>query len=276
MISSIPYCLLVPEAPGSGHHSLQLITILEVTRNRTLPTKKNLKRDPEGTRKAIMDAALEEFARFGYSGSRIDAIAQATNTSKRMIYYYFENKLGLHIAVVNAAIASMSSFVDRVPKGIEDPILDFAARIDAALTWSEENPNGIRLLTSENKYPDRRSEAVEDINIKINKSILESFGEPFARCLEAGLFRAGPNAPTVMSVYQCGLAITLFRIEHNSTMNTTFGVPTFAEMTRTDQHRIVIDILLRYVLIDTSQVSDYIEKALAISRPPENPRWPQP
>ncbi len=220
-----------------------------------------------------MDAALEEFARFGYSGSRIDAIAQATNTSKRMIYYYFENKLGLHIAVVNKAIASMSSFVERVPEGIEDPILDFAARIDAALTWSEENPNRIRLLTSENKYPDGRAEEVEDINIKINKSILESFGDPFARCLAAGLFRSGANAPTVMSVYQCGLAITLFRIEHNSTMNTAFGVPTFAEMTRDEQHRIVIDILLRYVLEDTSQVPEYIDKALAISRPPENPQW---
>ena len=241
-----------------------------------MPPKKNLKRDPEGTRQAILEAALAEFAKFGYSGSRIDAIAQATNTSKRMIYYYFENKMGLHRAVVNNAISGMSSFVERVPEGIEDPILDFAARIDAALTWSEENPNGIRLLTSENKYPEGRTEAIEDTNIKINKSILDSFGGPFTRCMQAGLFRSGPNAPTVMSFYQCGLAITLFRIEHNSTMNTTFGVPTFAEMTRTDQHRIVIDILLRYVLIDTSQVSDYIEKALAISRPPENPRWPQP
>ncbi|MFT3945188.1 MAG: TetR/AcrR family transcriptional regulator [Ancrocorticia sp.] len=241
-----------------------------------MPPKKNLKRDPEGTRKAIMDAALEEFARFGFSGSRIDAIAEATNTSKRMIYYYFENKLGLHIAVVNDAIATMSSFVDKVPQGIEDPLLNFAVHIDVAVTWSEENPGGLRLLTSENKYPDGSSEAIESINIEINKSILKSFGEPFARCVEAGLFRTGPDAPTVMSVYQCGLAISLFRIEHNSTMNTTFGVPTFAEMTRDEQHRIIIDVLLRYVLKDTSQVSEYIDKAMAISRPAENPQWPQP
>ncbi len=240
-----------------------------------MPPKKNLKRDPEGTRQAILEAALAEFAKFGYSGSRIDAIAQATNTSKRMIYYYFENKMGLHLAVINNAISGMSSFLERVPEGIEDPVLDFAARIDAALTWSEENPNGIRLLVSENKYPEGRNETIEDINIKINQSILESFGEPFTRCLGAGLFREGPNAPTVMSFYQCGLAITLFRIEHNSTMNTSFGIPTFAEMTRIDQHRIVLDILLRYVLADTSQVPDYIEKTLAISRPPENLRWPQ-
>ncbi|HLH82474.1 MAG TPA: helix-turn-helix domain-containing protein, partial [Trebonia sp.] len=44
-------------------------------------------RDPERTRQEILDVALSEFARNGYSGARVDEIAARTRTTKRMIYY---------------------------------------------------------------------------------------------------------------------------------------------------------------------------------------------
>lgn len=40
----------------------------------------------------ILAVATKEFADKGLSGARIDAIAAATLTSKRMIYYYFGSK----------------------------------------------------------------------------------------------------------------------------------------------------------------------------------------
>src|SRR5579859_2635588 len=49
-------------------------------------------RDPERPRGEILDVALSEFARNGYSGARVDEIAAKTRTTKRMIYYYFTNK----------------------------------------------------------------------------------------------------------------------------------------------------------------------------------------
>ncbi|NJM87980.1 MAG: TetR/AcrR family transcriptional regulator [Hydrococcus sp. RU_2_2] len=47
-----------------------------------------------------MDAAEEEFARYGLAGARIDAIAARTGVVKAMIYYYFESKEGLYKAVM--------------------------------------------------------------------------------------------------------------------------------------------------------------------------------
>ena len=44
-----------------------------------------------------------EFADKGLSGARIDEIAAATRTSKRMIYYYFGSKEGLYVAVLEEA-----------------------------------------------------------------------------------------------------------------------------------------------------------------------------
>ncbi len=57
-------------------------------------------RDAEATQVQILDAAEDEFARYGLAGARIDAITVRTGVTKAMIYYYFENKEGLYQAVM--------------------------------------------------------------------------------------------------------------------------------------------------------------------------------
>jgi AcrR family transcriptional regulator len=47
------------------------------------------------TRANIIAVATREFASKGFSGARVDEIADLTATSKRMIYYYYTNKEGL-------------------------------------------------------------------------------------------------------------------------------------------------------------------------------------
>ena len=53
--------------------------------------------DPERTRADILAVAEVEFGEKGLAGARIDEIAAATQTSKRMIYYYFGSKEGLYL-----------------------------------------------------------------------------------------------------------------------------------------------------------------------------------
>src|SRR5262245_28773044 len=65
--------------------------------------KTNRGRDPEATKRDILEVATADFARNGLSGSRIDEIAERTRTSKRMIYYYFGGKDGLYLAVLEHA-----------------------------------------------------------------------------------------------------------------------------------------------------------------------------
>ena len=63
--------------------------------------------DPERTMAEILKVATTEFADKGLAGARIDEIAEATSTSKRMIYYYFGSKDGLYVAVLEAAYGRM-------------------------------------------------------------------------------------------------------------------------------------------------------------------------
>jgi AcrR family transcriptional regulator len=62
-------------------------------------------RDPEGTRRRILAAALQEFSAKGIDGARVDAIAARAGTNKRMLYYYFGSKDDLFRAVLAQRLA---------------------------------------------------------------------------------------------------------------------------------------------------------------------------
>ena len=61
----------------------------------------------------ILQVAHIEFAEKGLSGARIDEIAAATQTSKRMIYYYFGSKEGLYLAVLEESYREMREKIGR-------------------------------------------------------------------------------------------------------------------------------------------------------------------
>ena len=63
--------------------------------------------DPDQTRADILEAAEDQFARRGFAGTTIDSIAQKTRRSKRMVYYYFNSKAKLYVAVLENDYASI-------------------------------------------------------------------------------------------------------------------------------------------------------------------------
>ena len=68
-------------------------------------------RDPEGTRRKILAAALQEFAAKGIDGARVDAIAARARVNKQLLYYYFDSKDGLFRAVLRERLAERSPTV---------------------------------------------------------------------------------------------------------------------------------------------------------------------
>ena len=56
------------------------------------------------SRDKILEAAVEEFIQLGFSGARVDRIAQRAGINKAMIYYYFSSKEKLYQAVIDEHI----------------------------------------------------------------------------------------------------------------------------------------------------------------------------
>ena len=57
-------------------------------------------RNPEQSRRAILEAAAAEFANEGIAGARIHAIASVAGVNKALLYYYFQDKEALYGAAL--------------------------------------------------------------------------------------------------------------------------------------------------------------------------------
>jgi AcrR family transcriptional regulator len=77
---------------------------------------------PAGTaRERILRAAAEEFAEHGFSGARINRIADTAGQNKQLIYHYFDSKEGIYAAVLGEMLTSMHGATD-VTSGIREII----------------------------------------------------------------------------------------------------------------------------------------------------------
>ena len=91
-------------------------------------------RDPEAKRRALLEAALAEFAETGVAGARVDRIAKRAGISAGLIYSFYENKDGLFEAVFDLIVEQT---VAAVPINADD-LGEYAGRLyDAGEAYPE-------------------------------------------------------------------------------------------------------------------------------------------
>ena len=113
------------------------------------------KRDPERTRKRILNAAKAEFARYGLGGARVDRVAARSKVNKRMIYHYFGGKEDLFQAVVIDAYMAIREAEAKLSLDEMEP--EDAIRDLVVFTWHYylKNPAFLTLVNSENLHRGR-------------------------------------------------------------------------------------------------------------------------
>ena len=65
-------------------------------------------RDPERTRRRLLDAGFREVYERGYQSADLDAVLDRAGVTKGALYYHFENKEALGHAVIEEVIAGMT------------------------------------------------------------------------------------------------------------------------------------------------------------------------
>ena len=65
-------------------------------------------RDPERTRKRLLQAAFQEIYRSGFRSADVDAILAKAGVTKGALYYHFDSKEALGYAVVDEVIAGIA------------------------------------------------------------------------------------------------------------------------------------------------------------------------
>ena len=102
------------------------------------------------TRDSILAAATKVFARYGYDGGSIEKISKSAKSVDRMIYYYFGNKEGLFIEVLENAYRRMNDAELKLKLDTHRPIDGLNAVIAFVLSYYRKNPEFITLLNTEN------------------------------------------------------------------------------------------------------------------------------
>ena len=146
--------------------------------------------DPERTMADIIEVATHEFSEKGLAGARIDVIAEAMRTSKRMIYYYFGSKEGLYVKVLEEAyrrireIESGLHLDDLAPEDALRRLVGFTVDYQLA------NPDFIRLVMTENIHRGEFLAQSRTIQ-KLNVPAIDAVRTVYERGLKAGVFRSG-------------------------------------------------------------------------------------
>ncbi len=108
------------------------------------PQTSSALRDPDRTRRRILDAALKVFAARGFAGARVDEIARQAATNKRMLYHYYGSKEGLFRAVLRH---KLNERVKRVEAQVEGS--DSASRMPLWFMQNCRDADWVRLLAWE-------------------------------------------------------------------------------------------------------------------------------
>ena len=175
-------------------------------------------RDPEGTRSRILEAATKEFARFGLGGARVDRIAMRAAANKRMLYYYFGDKEGLFLAVLEHTYAGIRAAEQKL-RLLDAPPVEAIARL-VEFTWRYylQHPEFLTLLNSENLHRARHLRRSKDIRA-MNSPLIATLGEILHRGAAQGVFRTGVD-PLQLYVSIAGLAY--FFLSNNHTLSQVF------------------------------------------------------
>ena len=199
--------------------------------------------DPERTMANIMEVALAEFAEKGLAGARIDEIAAATQTSKRMIYYYFQSKEGLYLAALEESYRRMREIESQ--QHLEDLEPEAALRRLVEFTFDHHasNENYIRLVISENMNRGQflaQSHTIQQLNVPAISAIRQLY----ERGVASGVFRPGLDA---IDIHASISALTFFNVSNRHTFGLIFKRDLTDPKVAAARRTAITEMVLRYV-----------------------------
>lgn len=153
-------------------------------------------RNPELTKKKILEAGETCFADKGYYGARIDEIAACSGVNKRMIYAYFGNKEALYRAVLKQVYSRMQRMeLDHIADE-GDCKEAVAAIIRNNFQFLYENPTVVKIMMWENLNEAQFAKSVSLRSIK--QPVYDKIRAVLKRGIAEGVFRAEIDIESVV------------------------------------------------------------------------------
>ncbi len=200
--------------------------------------------DADQTRRNILEVAAREFADKGLDGARIDEIAEKTNSSKRMIYYYFGGKVELYRAVLERSYAGIRESEMAADFETLPAVEAMRAHIEQSFDYQNSHPEFARLVMNENIHRAEHLKHVEGIKDR-NKMVISSLQKITDKGVAEGSFR-GDIDP--IDLHLSISALCLFNVSNRYTFSTIFNRDIGAPKALTKRRSQVVDMILGWIL----------------------------
>jgi TetR/AcrR family transcriptional regulator len=201
------------------------------------------RRDAKVSRKRIVHAATREFARWGYDGARMDAIAARARVSKTLLYHYFDSKEGLFIAVMEEIYQVMRQHHQELLLQKLEPAAAIEHLIRSVHRLFVVRQDILTLLNSENLYKAshiRKSKVIPTLY----DPLLDALVDIHRRGAAAGSFRRDVD-PVDLYISISGLSY--FYIANNHTLGFIFHQNLLdpERLAAREQH--IVDLIIGYL-----------------------------
>ena len=200
-------------------------------------------KDPAQTRATILSAAIEEFASHGFQGARIDAIARRTKTTSAMIYYYFESKEKLYLAVLETVYRDIRDSEKALDLEHSSPLESMRRLVTFSLDYYQKHPNFVKIVVAENQAKGQFIRKVPRMP-RLNLSVLKSLGDVLARGKREGLFRQGVEP---LDLHMLITSLGWFQIANRHTFGYIFGRDLASPKQIARNQSLILTMVMRFI-----------------------------
>ncbi len=201
---------------------------------------------PEESRKAILKAAVHEFAREGVSGARTDAIARSAGVNKALLYYYFKDKDALYQAVLDQVFSGVRSAIHNALSQNLPPREKLASYVCAHFDYIASNPLYPRIVQAEFLRAGRDPSRLERIAKHYFRPVFLELSALLKEGEQSGEFRRVDPIHFIPSM----ISVIVFYFNTAPIMKLMTGADPMSAERLAERRSAVIDFISAALLID--------------------------
>ena len=200
-------------------------------------------RSAQLTRDSVLKSAIRVFAKYGLNGGSIEKISSDAKSHDRMIYYYFGNKEGLFVAVLEETYRRFNEAEAKVEIDANDPVGSLKRLVEFIVNYYHDHPEFVSILNSENLHRGKHI-AKSQLAQEYSSKAISIFSDMLLAGQQRGLFREDLSA---RDLYMMVASMGYFYQSNRYTLSAFLGEKLEEGETFSAWEKFVMDAVLRTV-----------------------------
>jgi len=209
-------------------------------------------RDPERTRRAILEAATVEFVEKGFAGASVNEIAARAQVNKRMLYHYYGKKDDLYLAVLERIYKGIRSAETRLRLTDLPPRMAMEKLVLFTWNYFLEHPEFLSLLNTENMLGARHLRRSARIR-HLHSPLISIIKDVLSRGEAEGIFRKQVDP---VQLYISIASLGFFYLSNSHTLSTIFQRDLHDKRMLRERGMHIVDVILGYLSLNPQAEKD--------------------